>query len=272
MKIHLHTLCWNDAAMLPFFFRHYDPWIDRYFIYDDGSTDASLGLLAAHPKVELHLLPPRPPGVTAFVRCIDQFNQGWKRSKARADWVVVTEIDEHLQHPDMKSYLARARQQGVTAIPALGFQMMSERFPDPGETLTQSITKGAADEWYSKLSIFSPNDITEINYALGRHTASPEGKVILPPEDEMLLLHYKYLGFENLIARQQQIFKQHEKDIVESGLGVHIAYSREKMEEIWEQLKAALVDLNCANPSQLYTESRWWNNLPRVASPANNES
>ena len=28
--------------MLAFFFRHYDPWVDRYVIYDDGSTDGSL--------------------------------------------------------------------------------------------------------------------------------------------------------------------------------------------------------------------------------------
>jgi len=30
----------NDEWMLPFFFRHYDPLVDRYFIYNVRSTDA----------------------------------------------------------------------------------------------------------------------------------------------------------------------------------------------------------------------------------------
>ena len=29
MIVHLYTLCWNEAEMLPYFFRHYDPWVDR---------------------------------------------------------------------------------------------------------------------------------------------------------------------------------------------------------------------------------------------------
>jgi hypothetical protein len=51
--IHLYTVCWDEADMLGFFFRHYDPWVDRYVIYDDGSTDGSLDILRANPRVEV---------------------------------------------------------------------------------------------------------------------------------------------------------------------------------------------------------------------------
>ena len=37
--VHLYTICWDEADMLGFFFRHYDSWVDRYVIYDDGSTE-----------------------------------------------------------------------------------------------------------------------------------------------------------------------------------------------------------------------------------------
>jgi hypothetical protein len=37
--------------MLPYFFRHYDTLVSRYFVFDDGSTDRSVDLLNAHPKV-----------------------------------------------------------------------------------------------------------------------------------------------------------------------------------------------------------------------------
>ena len=51
--IHLHFMCWNDARMLPFFFRHYDKIVDKYFVHDNGSTDGSIALLEKHKRVEL---------------------------------------------------------------------------------------------------------------------------------------------------------------------------------------------------------------------------
>ena len=39
--------------MLPFFFQHYDRLVTQYFVFDNGSNDASLALLRAHPKVTL---------------------------------------------------------------------------------------------------------------------------------------------------------------------------------------------------------------------------
>ena len=57
MWIDLYTRCWNDAAMLGFFFRHYDALVQRYIVFDDGSTDASLDILASNPKVEIRPMP-----------------------------------------------------------------------------------------------------------------------------------------------------------------------------------------------------------------------
>jgi Glycosyl transferase family 2 len=97
-RVHLYTICWDEADMLGFFFRHYDPWVDRYVVFDDGSTDGSLAILSNHPKVELR----------AFARsdedsfCLSHKamqDEVWKESRSTADWVVVTAIDEHLQVP-----------------------------------------------------------------------------------------------------------------------------------------------------------------------------
>jgi len=53
MIIHIYSLCWNEERMLPYYFRNYDVNAARYFIFDDASTDASLDILAKHPKVEM---------------------------------------------------------------------------------------------------------------------------------------------------------------------------------------------------------------------------
>ena len=104
MKIHLYALCWNDADMLPFFFRHYDRFVTRYIIFDDGSTDESLAIMQSRQNVELR----------KFVReDADSFalseqavsNHCWKASRGVADWVIITDIDEHLHHTDLLKLL-----------------------------------------------------------------------------------------------------------------------------------------------------------------------
>src|SRR4029079_18339767 len=56
-RVHLYAQCWNDATMLPFFFRHYDSFVDKYIIFDDASEDGSLAMLLAHPNVEVRRFP-----------------------------------------------------------------------------------------------------------------------------------------------------------------------------------------------------------------------
>ena len=96
--VHLYTLCWDEADMLGFFFRHYDPFVDRYVIYDDGSTDGSREILSAHPKVELRDFPRTDPDSFVLSHRAMQ-NEAWKESRHRADWIVITAIDEHLHVP-----------------------------------------------------------------------------------------------------------------------------------------------------------------------------
>lgn len=52
-RVHLYTVSWNEQAMLGYFFRHYDRFVDRYVFYDDGSDDGTRERLDAHPRVEV---------------------------------------------------------------------------------------------------------------------------------------------------------------------------------------------------------------------------
>jgi glycosyltransferase involved in cell wall biosynthesis len=92
MAIHLYTFGWNEMRMLPFFFRHYEPLVDKIVFYDDGSTDGTLDLLAAKPNnVEVRCFPlPHPESFSLSVQ--EWRNQCWKESRRRADWGIVTEV------------------------------------------------------------------------------------------------------------------------------------------------------------------------------------
>src|SRR5436189_2390725 len=130
MYVHVYAQCWNDEFMLPFFFRHYDAFVDRYIIYDDGSTDGTGSILAEHPRVEIRRFI-RSDRLSFVLSEQALSNRCWKESRGVADWVIVTDVDEHLLHPAMSRYLSDSKKAGITLIPALGFQMIGDALPRP---------------------------------------------------------------------------------------------------------------------------------------------
>jgi hypothetical protein len=236
METHLYTLCWNEADMLGFFFRHYDPWVDLYFIYDDGSTDGSIEILKSHPKVELRKWERKFPNsfITSQWRWL---NTVWQDSKGQADWVVIVDIDEYLFVPQIsiRSKLDIYKENGVTLIPALGFEMLSEEFPDAEQDLVESESYGHYEKLMCKVSIFNPDKIEKMNFTSGRHFAKPIGSVNFPSKDELILGHFKNIGFDRTLKKQNALYGQLGTYDTSSGFGLRLASSKEKMREIWDR-------------------------------------
>jgi hypothetical protein len=259
MRVHLYALCWNDGKMLPFFFRHYDPFVDCYLIYDDGSTDESLEILRRHSRVEVRSFVRRHPDSFALSEQA-MSNECWKESRRNADWVIVTDLDEHLFHIDMLEYLKRCRREGVSMIPALGFQMISNSVPKKDETLCWSYTVGAPWAQMMKLSIFDPNRIDDVNFSVGRHSAEPVGETVVPEIDEVMLFHYKYMGFEETHLRHQQLRAGlRERDLSERW-GHKYLWSSEELETDWRDTMARALDTRRMrrNPARSFPIRPWW--------------
>lgn len=270
MRIDLYSVCWNDADMLGFFFRHYDRLVQRYIFFDNGSTDRSLELLNANPKVEVRSVAFDENPDSLLLSAMPLAESCWKESRGVSDWVICTDIDEHLYHPDLHAYLEIAADSGVTIVPALGYQMLSEAFPDERQWLCQDLTMGAPFLPMNKLSIFSPNEIDAVNFAPGRHTATPTGNVIAPDRDELLLLHYKYLNFEKTYKRAEQLSARLRKTDVAHGWGHRWRWSREELLASWEEFKGQLVDVSRPDlvPWQSHPAPRWWEKYRKSASRA----
>jgi hypothetical protein len=171
MSIHLYAVCWNEERIIPFFLRHYEPLVDRIAIYDDGSTDRSVELLRASPKVEIR--PFKRDAESYLDAHVALFETCWQESRGRADWVCLVDLDEFLFHPDWHDYLAAQKNAGVTIIQALGYDMVSETFPPAGVALTTMLTRGQRDLHLDKTGLFAPDAIEQINYSVGRHRCSP---------------------------------------------------------------------------------------------------
>ena len=257
MKVYLYTILWNEEEMLGFFFRHYDSIVDRYFVYDNGSTDRTRELLAAHPKVEIRPFVFSHPD--SYVLSAQTLHESmWQESRGVADWVIVTAVDELLYHPvGLPRYLRERAQAGDTALPALAFQMVSDTFPVADENLAESRRLGVPLDHYNKLSVFNPDAIEATQYDVGRHRAKPRGRVRYPRRDELLLLHYKFLGLD-YVARRYALLRTglgttdrkhgfgHEYDIEQAALKAEL-----------DGLRAKCFDVTGDRARRLWRQ-RWW--------------
>jgi glycosyltransferase involved in cell wall biosynthesis len=210
MKIHIFSTCWNEILLLPYYIRHYEPFVDRFVILDDNSTDGSLEYLRKHPKVEIRGC--RNRGGSYIERSRDFWNTAWKESLGEADWVINSNIDEHLYHKDIIGYLKSCSNQGITILPSSGYEMISHDVPSVNGRLCDALMLGSpteslsgASSRLSKIMIFDPDAIEDINYAVGRHLANPTGNVIFPEKSELKILHYKFLGLKYLEQRYAEL-------------------------------------------------------------------
>jgi hypothetical protein len=258
-RIHLYAVAWNEECMLPFFFRHYDQFVDRYVIYDDNSTDATLAMLHAHPRVEVRSLDrPVPDSFVLSVQPI--FNSHWKESRGNADWVIIADIDEHLYHPDLATYLTACKQGGVSAIPALGYEMISDTFPQGERRLCELVRKGEPASYMSKLLIFDPNRLTETDFAVGRHSAEPKGKVRYPKVDRLLNLHFKSLGLDYVIARYRLLASRRGARDRANKWGYHYDAPAAEIAETFKARLDRTFDVIAAGDraDDDHQEPRWW--------------
>ena len=192
--VHLHCLCWNEAAIIPHFLRHYDGLVSRFFVHDNGSTDGSVALLQADPRVTLASF-----AVTGDSFALEEQRRSdrmWQCSRGRADWVIVVDMDEFLFHPDLPAYLRCCRTKGISAIRAIGYDMIADDMPAGGPPLHQVVTRGVRSLGYDKPCIFDPQAIAETRFSIGRHGATPAGRVVWPERPQVALLHFKYMGAE----------------------------------------------------------------------------
>jgi hypothetical protein len=250
MRIDLYTISWNERRMLPFFLDYYGAWVDRIVVFDDASDDGTAEALARHPKVDLRPFPPK--GDSFVLAALSLWQHAWKESRGRADWVVVTNVDEFLYHPaGMGPYLERCRQAGVTMIHPRGYMMVGDAFPPPGSSLVDTLRLGVPVMGHDKRQVFDPQAVVEMHYGPGRHGCSPEGTIVEPAVVEASLLHYKHVDRHGYFLPRQRALGQrmlaHDRA---SGFGAHYAHPVEVDLHAFEWLKMHATDVVSTAPGR----------------------
>lgn len=222
-KIFVYTICWNEEKLLPLFIEHYSEFADKIIIYDNESTDDSRKIMLEYPKVQI-----RDYSSNNQIRddlYLKIKNHAWKEVRGIAEWVIVCDIDEFFYHPSVKTYLQESKSRGFSVIKPQGYNMASFEFPLYNKPLTESVKTGLKFDPESKMCVFNPNAIKEINYTAGCHYAKPQGTVKILEDSDAKLLHYKFLGRDNFLTRNKQYRERLSDSNLSRGWGAHYLQS-----------------------------------------------
>jgi len=122
--------------------------------------------------------------------------------------------------------------------------MVGERFPDPGQSLVETVRKGVAMFGQDKRQVFNPDAVAEMNYGPGRHECRPTGRVVEPSVVEASLLHYKHVDTHAyLLRRQRSLARRMLEGDRRSGFGVQYHLAPEKIIRSFEWLKMHAYDV-----------------------------
>lgn len=217
--VHCYATCWNEVRILPFMVDHYSKFVDQFVFYDNYSDDGTLDYLQSYSQAELIQFD--TSGTYDEQKLVEIRNNAWKKSRGKADLVIVCDVDELLYHEHMDDYIARSLKAGVTIFKPEGYNMISPIFPNytKNSGLADQVRQGWPDPDFNKCLLFNPQRIIEMNFTAGSHYCYPWGIVKFNSDNSLKLLHYKYLGKEYLISRYQMYKARYSKSNYKLELG-----------------------------------------------------
>jgi glycosyltransferase involved in cell wall biosynthesis len=218
LTVYSFAVCMNEEKMLPYYLKHYENIVDKMVILDGGSTDKSIQILKAHPKVELIIDKKEKQDEYYLMKFRDEYYQKYKNI---ADFAIIGDIDEFLIVN--REMLQKYKNEGVTIPKVVGYQMVSYDFPvDKEEQIYSQINTGFADpKWMNKNAIFDPQTV-KINYEMGCHKCNPVGQIKYS-QNELKLLHYKCVGYEYLVEKSKKSANRLDDKCKQQGLAFQYA-------------------------------------------------
>ena len=225
ISIWAYVLCWNEEKMIPYYLRHYEKFCDKIIVYDNYSTDKSIKILKAHPKVEIRYYDSK--GKIRDDIYLQIKNEVWKETKYLqddVDFVIVGDMDEFLWHKNMKEFLFKKQREGYTIFKPTGYDMLNEDYPTTDKQIYHEVQTGRSDQFISgKLMLFNPHKIEEIAYDYGCHLAKPLGKVNLweDKNNELVMMHFKSIGRKEVKERHEIFNSRLSEFNIKTGMGVY---------------------------------------------------
>lgn len=223
MKILSILITHNAAEILPFHFRHYDQFVDEYWVFDDHSTDGTQELLKANPRVKL-LEYDQPEGLYEEINQFLIYRE-YPKAIGKFDWVMVPDPDEFIVANGttpteccggIKPVMEAAKADDIGVIITSGFNLLGPEFPkDDGHSQIYELNPtGVRAPIYSKPIVFRP-EIT-VRFMRGKHQLEHcNPKSYMSPR--LKLLHARYFGSDH--TRKRNAINYHRLGLLNGDKG-----------------------------------------------------
>lgn len=255
MKIRAVVPVKDEEALLPAFLRHYAGFCDSIVVWDNGSTDRTVEIARAHPKVEVRSFRSEGFDTPSVLRVLGETR---RESVGAFDWCLFPDCDELVMsriRGDERRVLEGAVADVLVPRGYCLVQRPGEGALDPARDVLSQRRWGyrsgpESAGHYSKPIVLRPG--TEIEWAPGRHEARfPEGTAVADSPD-LVLIHCDTADFDLWIRRKMRPISPGDRA---RGLGVR-RWDRPRAEydAIWAEYRARARNLDPELPEGLSDE------------------
>ena len=234
ITVHIHTLCHNEIERAPYAIKYWELCANHVFVYLMTSTnDGTREFLMKYPDFITIIDIVDDDGFNDDRNKILK-NEVWKKSRGKADFVIVTDFDEFIYSPSFYEELSYMKENNQTIVAPEVYHLVTYKNilnkETPKDILLHEIVKnGRPDNDFGKHCIFNPNEVLEINYTPGAHCCEPIGNIRYYDREKIYLLHAKYLGIEWFINKQIYLKNRLSETNKFYGFGEHYTNDRKKL-------------------------------------------
>lgn len=237
MKIHSYIIAWNEERILPFVLDYHSKISEKIFVYDNMSTDSSDEIYKKYNKVTVikwNSSEEFNDSLNAQIKsnCYKKFSRG-----QNVDYVIVSDCDELLYHPNLIEKLSEYKKLGIDIPNIDGRNIVSEKFPEYDGRLITDILKVGSPETYKPMCkniIFNPEK--DVSFGMGAHASSCEN-CKRSTDTELKLLHYKFLDKEYVTKMYESRLQRLSTFNKMYNLGNHYAVIQETFDYMDDLLK-----------------------------------
>lgn len=251
LTIWVYVLCYNEITLAPFMIDYWKTYANKVIIYDNGSNDGCLELFEKYDWIEVRHF---DTGGMDDLKHIEIKNNCWKECRDNGvDFVQVSDFDELIYCEDLIDELKKHKESGdyIFTLPILN--IVCEKIPPYNEAVLLHKSEGvrfrnvsAPSRYFEKAILFNPNEIKEINYSPGCHSAHPiniNGSPAIASKSRIKMFHFNCLGVDFLVDKYRQRFERNAENL-KRGFGVHYSKTKEQLVEYYNKSVAESKDYN----------------------------
>jgi glycosyltransferase involved in cell wall biosynthesis len=201
MRIRVVVPVYNEEVLLPGFLRHYGEFADSIVVWDNGSTDATREIAAAHPLVDLRSFQTDSYDELSVLGVLAKTK---KESEGDFDWCIFPDCDEIMTARDGGAVRPILEESSADVLVPEGYELMQEKGEAPFAPEKPWVPQrgfGHRSDLYCKPIIMRP--AAPVTFWAGKHKLAV-GYVETRKEPRLVLLHFEMADYELWVYRKRR--------------------------------------------------------------------